>query len=114
MLTGIGAVNGFFIVGQRTSPAMYPSKLFPAKCVATAMTAVFNTRRVIAAIASLAGAVVIQTFGSVSRVAVVIGSIDLFGCSVTLWIGPETPAKPLLGAHDLAGPPSRSHIFAAE
>jgi hypothetical protein len=78
---------------------------------ATAMTVVFNTRRVIAAIATFAGALVIETFWGAAGAAVVVGLLF----SVTVWIGrPETWAKPLTGADDLAEPPSHSHIFTAE
>jgi hypothetical protein len=80
MLTAIGAVNGFFILGQRM----------------------------------LASARLIPTFGSASRAAVIVGSIYLLGFFVTLWIGPERPAKPLPGAHDLGELSSHSHVFAAE
>jgi hypothetical protein len=110
MQTRVGAVNGFFIFGRCASLAMYSSELFPTYMRATAMTVVFNTRPVIAAIATLAGALVIETFGGAGGAAVVVGLLF----SVTLWIGPETWAKPLAGADDLAEPPSHSHVFAAE
>jgi hypothetical protein len=58
------------------------------------MTVVFNTRRVIAEIATLAGAVLIQTFESV--------------------IGPEAQEKSGLGTDNLARPPSHFHTVAAE
>jgi hypothetical protein len=89
---------------------MYSSEPFPTYMRATAMTVVFNIRRVIAAIATFAGALVIETFWGAAAAAVVVGLLF----SVTVWIGLETWAKPLAGADDLAEPPSHSHIFAAE
>jgi hypothetical protein len=111
VLTAIDAVNGFFILGRQTSLAMYPSELFPRHVRATVLAVVLSTRLVVAAIATLASARLIQTFGS--RAAITVGLINHLGFSLTLWIGPERRAKPLPYADDLAEPSSHSHVFAA-
>jgi hypothetical protein len=69
---------------------------------ATAITFVFNTTRVVAAGATLLGALLIQVFGSISTAAVVVGSIYALGLLVTPWIGPETRAEPLPGVDEFS------------
>lgn len=100
-LMAIAAVNGFFTLGQWTWLAIYPSELFPTHMRATAITFVFNTARIAAAGATLAGALLIQFFGNISTAAVVVGSIYLVGFLVTPWIGPETRGAALPGTDNL-------------
>jgi MFS family permease len=96
----LAAINGFFTLGQWTWLAIYPTELFPTHMRATAITFVFNTTRLVAALATLFGAWLIQVFGSISTAAVVVGSVYLVGFLVTPWIGPETRAEPLPGADE--------------
>ncbi|HEX3505870.1 MAG TPA: MFS transporter [Xanthobacteraceae bacterium] len=113
-LTAAAAVNGFFTLGQWTWLAIYPSELFPTHIRATAITFVFNTTRLVAAVATLISAYLIQVFGSISTAAVVVGSIYVLGLLVTPWIGPETRAKPLPGLDDFAGITPHLPTVAAE
>jgi MFS family permease len=113
-LTIAAAFNGFFTLGQWTWLAIYPSELFPTHIRATAITFVFNTTRLVAALATLLGAFLIQVFGSISTAAVVVGSIYALGFLVTPWIGPETRAKPLPSADDFVGAASHYPAIAAE
>jgi MFS family permease len=103
-LTLAAGANGFFTLGQWTWLAIYPSELFPTHVRATAITFVFNTTRVVAAGATLLGALLIQVFGSISTAAVVVGSIYALGLLVTPWIGPETRAEPLPGVDEFSTP----------
>ena len=103
LLIVIAAVNGFFTLGQWTWLAIYPSELFPTHMRATAITFVFNTTRLVAAVATLGGALLIQFFGSISTAAVVVGSIYIVGFLVTPWIGPETRGVALSDADNLFG-----------
>jgi MFS family permease len=96
----LAAINGFFTLGQWTWLAIYPTELFPTHMRATAITFVFNTTRLVAALATLFGAWLIQVFGSISTAAAVVGSVYLVGLLVTPWIGPETRAEPLPGADE--------------
>jgi MFS family permease len=108
------AANGFFTLGQWTWLAIYPSELFPTHIRATAITFVFNTTRLVAAVATLLGAYLIQVFGSISTAAVVVGSIYALGLLVTPWIGPETRATPLPGADDVGDAVPHYPAVAAE
>jgi MFS family permease len=107
----LAAINGFFTLGQWTWLAIYPTELFPTHMRATAITFVFNTTRLVAALATLVGAWLIQVFGSISTAAAVVGSVYLVGLLVTPWIGPETRAEPLPGADEFV---ERSAAVAAE
>jgi MFS family permease len=102
----LAAINGFFTLGQWTWLAIYPTELFPTHMRATAITFVFNTTRLVAALATLFGAWLIQVFGSISTAAAVVGSVYLVGLLVTPWIGPETRAKPLPGADEFVERPA--------
>jgi hypothetical protein len=70
---------------------MYPSEVYP---MSTGLTVELNTRRVVAAIATFAGLVLVLIFGAA--------------------IGSEAQAKSRPCADDLTQPPSHSHISAAE
>jgi MFS family permease len=100
-LVAVTAVNGFFTMGLWTWLAIYPTELFPTHMRATAITFIFNTTRLVAAAATLAGAWLIQLFGSISTAAIVVGSVYAIGFLVTPWIGPETRGKPLPGVGDI-------------
>jgi MFS family permease len=113
-LTVAAAANGFFTLGQWTWLAIYPSELFPTHMRATAITFVFNTTRLVAALATLLGALLIQVFGSISTAAVVVGSIYALGLLVTPWIGPETRAMPLPSVDELADTIPQPSALAAE
>jgi len=88
-------VNGFFTLGCAYSwMAIYPAELFTSSVRATAAAFIFNAARLIAWLFPIIAGTLIQTFGSVSRAAMTLGSIYIIGLVVP-WFMPETRGKPL-------------------
>jgi MFS family permease len=88
-------INGFFTLGCAYSwMAIYPAELFMSSVRASAAAFIFNAARLIAWVFPIVAGTLIQTFGSVSRAAMTLGSIYLVGLVVP-WFLPETRGKPL-------------------
>lgn len=94
-LLAFAAINGFFTLGQITWIATWPVESFPTHARGTAITIVFNATRFIVAGATLLAGYLVDTFGSVSTAALVIGCIYIFGLVFTFLAGPETKGAPL-------------------
>jgi MFS family permease len=91
----VSFVNGFFTLGCAYSwMAIYLAELFTSSVRATAAAFVFNAARLIAWIFPIIAGTLIQTFGSVPRAAMTLGSIYLLGL-VLPWFMPETRGEPL-------------------
>ena len=95
LLSWVSFVNGFFTLGCAYSwMAIYPPELFTSSVRATASAFIFNAARLIAWLFPILAGTLIQTFGSVSRAALTLGSIYILGLIVP-WFVPETAGKPL-------------------
>ena len=96
-LLWVSFVNGFFTLGCAYSwMAIYAAELFTSSVRATAVAFVFNAARLVAWVFPIIAGTLIQTFGSVSRAAMTLGSIYVLGLIVP-WFMPETRGKPLPG-----------------
>jgi MFS family permease len=88
-------INGFFTLGCAYSwMAIYPAELFTSSVRATAAAFIFNAARLIAWVFPVIAGTLIQTFGSIPRAAMTLGSIYIIGLIVP-WFMPETRGKPL-------------------
>ncbi|HEY4039309.1 MAG TPA: MFS transporter, partial [Burkholderiaceae bacterium] len=88
-------INGFFTLGCAYSwMAIYPAELFTSSVRASAAAFIFNAARLVAWVFPIVAGSLIQTFGSVSRAAMTLGSVYLVGLVVP-WFLPETRGKPL-------------------
>jgi len=88
-------VNGFFTLGCAYAwMAIYPAELFSCSVRATAAAFIFNAARLIAWVFPVIAGTLIQTFGSIPRAAMTLGSIYVVGLVVP-WFMPETRGKPL-------------------
>jgi len=89
--------NGFFTLGCAYSwMAIYPAELFTSSVRATAAAFIFNAPRLIAWVFPILAGTLIHTFGSISRAAMMLGSIYVVGLIVP-WLMPETRGKALPG-----------------
>lgn len=95
LLLVMAGVNGFFTLGLMGWMGIYPPEVYPTYIRATAITTIFNlTRFIVAAMIMLSG-YLIALFGSVSTMALVLGSIYIIGIAIALVAGPETKNRPL-------------------
>lgn len=95
LLLILAGVNGFFTLGLMGWMGIYPPEVYPTYIRATAITTIFNlTRFIVAAMIMLSG-YLITLFGSVSSMALILGSIYVIGIALALVAGPETKNRPL-------------------
>jgi MFS family permease len=88
-------VNGFFTLGCAYSwMAIYPAELFTSSVRATAASFIFNAARLIAWVFPILAGTLIHAFGSISRAAMMLGTVYIIGLIVP-WFMPETRGKPL-------------------
>jgi MFS family permease len=91
----IGFLNGFFTLGFAFSwMAIYLVELFTPTVRATAASFVFNGARLIAWIFPIIAGTLVQSFGGLTRAALIMSSIYVVGLIVP-WFTPETTGRPL-------------------
>jgi MFS family permease len=91
----VAYINGFFTLGLAYSwMAIYPVELFTSSVRSTAASFVFNGTRVIAWFFPILAGTMIQKFGGISRGAMTLGLVYVFGLIVP-WFVPETKGRPL-------------------
>jgi MFS family permease len=91
----VSCINGFFTLGCAYSwMAIYPAELFTSTVRASAAAFIFNAARLIAWVFPIVAGTLIQTFGSIPRAAMTMGSIYLVGLVVP-WFMPETRGRAL-------------------
>lgn len=95
LLLVLAGVNGFFTLGLMGWMGIYPPECYPTYIRATAITTIFNLTRFIVAAMILLSGYLIALFGSISTMAVAMGSIYIIGIVFTLRSGPETRNRPL-------------------
>lgn len=95
LLMLMAGVNGFFSLGLMGWMGIYPPECYPTYIRATAITTIFNLSRFIVAAMIMLSGYLIVAFGSVSTMAVTLGSIYLIGIVLALVAGPETKGQPL-------------------
>jgi MFS family permease len=97
------AVYGFFIQGIFSWTAVWLPELFPTRMRATAAGFIFNTPRLISAIAPLIAGSLIVGLGGYGKTATIIGMFYVLGL-ITVPFLPETKGQPLPEADSLATP----------
>ncbi len=103
LLLLVFAVYGFFIQGVFSWTAVWLPELFPTRMRATAAGFIFNTPRLISAVAPLIAGSLIVNLGGYGKTATIIGLFYVLGL-VTVPFLPETKGKPLTEAETLAVP----------
>jgi MFS family permease len=103
LLLLVFAVYGFFIQGVFSWTAVWLPELFPTRMRATAAGFIFNTPRLISAIAPLVAGSLIVGLGGYGKTATIIGMFYILGL-ITVPFLPETKGKPLPEADTLALP----------
>ncbi len=94
-LAFVATINGFFTLGCAYAwMAIYPAELFTSAVRCTAVSFIFNSTRMVAWIFPIIAGSMIQSFGSIPRAAMILGTIYLIGLIVP-WLVPETRGKPL-------------------
>jgi MFS family permease len=101
------AVYSFFIQGVFSWTAVWLPELFPTRMRATAAGFIFNTPRLISAIAPLIAGSLIVGFGGYGRTASILATFYILGLIAVLFL-PETKGKPLPEADTLAEPAAAS------
>jgi MFS family permease len=97
------AVYGFFIQGIFSWTAVWLPELFPTRMRATAAGFIFNTPRLISAIAPLIAGSLIVGLGGYGKTATIISMFYVLGL-ITVPFLPETKGQPLPEADSLALP----------
>jgi MFS family permease len=97
------AVYGFFVQGIFSWTAIWLPELFPTRMRATAAGFIFNTPRLISAIAPLFAGTLIVGLGGYGKAATIIGLFYILGLFAVPFL-PETRAKPLPEADTLSLP----------
>ena len=97
------AVYGFFVQGVFSWTAIWLPELFPTRMRATAAGFIFNTPRLISAIAPLFAGTLIVGLGGYGKAATIIGLFYSLGLFAVPFL-PETKGKPLTGAETLSPP----------
>lgn len=103
LLLLVFAVYGFFIQGVFSWTAVWLPELFPTRMRGTAAGFIFNTPRLISAIAPLIAGSLIVGLGGYGKTATIIGMFYILGL-ITVPFLPETKGKPLPEADTLAAP----------
>ena len=101
LLLLVFAVYGFFIQGVFSWTAVWLPELYPTRMRATAAGFIFNTPRLISAVAPLIAGTLIVGLGGYGRAATIIGMFYIFGLFAVPFL-PETKGKPLPEADTLA------------
>jgi MFS family permease len=101
------AVYGFFVQGVFSWTAIWLPELFPTRMRATAAGFIFNTPRLISAIAPLFAGTLIVGLGGYGKAATIIGLFYSVGLFAVPFL-PETKGKPLPEADTLS--PSQQQI----
>ena len=94
LLVVVGAVNGFFTLGQYSWMAVWLPEQFPTRMRATGMAFVFNGPRFIAFLGPLFAGLLISQLGGFGKVAVAFSFIYILGFVLVPFL-PETKGKPL-------------------
>jgi MFS family permease len=95
------AIYGFFVQGIFSWTAVWLPELFPTRMRATAAGFIFNTPRLISAIAPLFAGTLIVGLGGYGKAATIIGLFYIFGLLAVPFL-PETKGKPLPEADSLS------------
>lgn len=103
LLLLVFAVYGFFIQGVFSWTAVWLPELFPTRMRATAAGFIFNTPRLISAIAPLIAGSLIVGLGGYGKAATILGLFYILGL-VTVPFLPETNGKPLAEVDTLSTP----------
>jgi MFS family permease len=103
LLLLIFAVYGFFIQGVFSWTAVWLPELFPTRMRATAAGFIFNTPRLISAVAPLIAGSLIVNLGGYGMTATILGMFYILGL-ITVPFLPETKGKPLPEADTLPAP----------
>ncbi len=103
LLLLVFAVYGFFIQGVFSWTAVWLPELFPTRMRATAAGFIFNTPRLISAIAPLIAGSLIVGLGGYGKTASIIGMFYILGLIAVPFL-PETKNTPLPEADTLAEP----------
>jgi MFS family permease len=101
------AVYGFFIQGIFSWTAVWLPELFPTRMRATAAGFIFNTPRLISAVAPLIAGSLIVNLGGYGKTASIIGIFYVLGLIAVPFL-PETKGVPLPEADTLAEPQAAS------
>lgn len=101
LLLLVFAVYGFFIQGVFSWTAVWLPELFPTRMRATAAGFIFNTPRLISAVAPLVAGSLIVGLGGYGKTATIIGLFYILGL-LTVPFLPETKGKPLPEADTLS------------
>jgi MFS family permease len=107
LLLLVFAVYGFFIQGVFSWTAVWLPELFPTRMRATAAGFIFNTPRLISAIAPLIAGSLIVGLGGYGRAASILATFYILGLIAVPFL-PETKGKPLPEADTLAEPAAAS------
>jgi MFS family permease len=105
LLLLVFAIYGFFIQGVFSWTAVWLPELFPTRMRATAAGFIFNTPRLISAVAPLIAGSLIVGLGGYGKTATIIGLFYILGL-ITVPFLPETKGKPLTEAEALSLPES--------
>jgi MFS family permease len=97
------AVYGFFIQGTFSWTAVWLPELFPTRMRATAAGFIFNTPRLISAVAPLIAGSLIVNLGGYGRTATILALFYILGLIAVPFL-PETKGKPLAEADMLSAP----------
>jgi MFS family permease len=89
------AVNGFFVAGQFAWMTIYLPELFPTRVRGSAISLVFDSSRIIAALGPLFAGWLISSFGGIGTAVAIMSLIYVVGLVVTPFAGPETKGNPL-------------------
>lgn len=107
LLLLVFAVYGFFIQGIFSWTAVWLPELFPTRMRATAAGFIFNTPRLISAVAPLIAGSLIVNLGGYGKTASIIGIFYVLGLIAVPFL-PETKGVPLPEADTLAEPQAAS------
>jgi len=102
-------VYGFFIQGTFSWTPIWLPELFPTRMRATAAGFIFNTPRLISAVAPLIAGSLIVELGGYGKAATIIGMFYILGLVAAPFL-PETRGKPLPEGSDAAAPRAAERV----
>jgi MFS family permease len=91
----MAAANGFFTNGLFALMTIYLPELFPTRVRASAISLVFDSSRIVAALGPLLAGWLISSLGDIETAAAMMSFIYVVGLAVTPFAGPETKGKRL-------------------
>jgi MFS family permease len=94
-LVVMAAANGFFTNGLFAWMTIYLPELFPTRVRGSAISLVFDSSRIVAALGPLLAGWLISSLGGIETAAAMMSLIYVVGLVVTPFAGPETKGKPL-------------------